>query len=102
MPASPTVEPDALIAELIRAKADITLSLRRVLGGFVERMGGPEKLGSHLADLATNPEVSYSAQAAIMTNMAKLMGLYGEDEEDCNELTGDAQIDAYERQLQKT
>jgi putative alpha-1,2-mannosidase len=83
--------PEHVIADLADAKADITLSLHRVLTGFMERMGGPEKFGHALADIMKDENVTVASRVSLANNMAKLMGEYGENEND-HALIDDEQI----------
>lgn len=85
---------EELIDEVVKANLDISISLQRVLKGFIQEMRGPEHFGEELAKLAKDDTVSISSRVSIMNNMSKLMGQYSGKSND-DELEDEEQLQAF-------
>jgi hypothetical protein len=82
-------QPQTLIEEVAKAGADMTLSLRRVLDGFIKQKGGPEALGRELALMTEDDDINPSSQVSIYNNMLKLLSQLGGGEQNDDLLTPD-------------
>ena len=88
-----------LIADVSAAEGDINLNLRRVLQGFIAESGGPEKWGRALAKITQDPDVAVSSRVSLANNLLKLVGAYGQETQDDDDLLSTDQIKARLRTL---
>ena len=89
--------PETLMEEVAKAQLDISVSLQRVLAGYIKEMNGPEKFGEELAKLSRDDELNASARVSIMNNITKLMGQYANKAND-NDLEDKEQLQAILKQ----
>ena len=88
---------EALVHELADAKAENTLSLRMVLRGFISQVGGPEAFGRELGKIMQDEEVAINSRVALGTNIAKLLDLHGEGDDDEELLTREQILTRYKQ-----
>ncbi len=75
--------------------SDLALSMRQVLVGALTEMGGPTEFGREVVRLFKSPETSAASKAAIAANLMKMLGLYG-NEDDNDELADDEMLDRWQ------
>jgi hypothetical protein len=97
----PKPDPEVVVAELVAAKGQFSLSLHRILMGGVQEFGGPEELGKWLVKLMKDDEVPIPSRVSLANNFTRLIAsTTTDDEEDDNELFNAEQIKARLNQLQ--
>jgi len=75
--------------------ADLSLSMRQVLVGALTEMGGPTEFGREIVRLFKSHETSAASKAAIAANLMKMLGIYG-NEDDNDDLTPDSMLERWE------
>jgi hypothetical protein len=75
----------------------LDLSVKRMLGGALSEIGGPEELGRQMARLGmekidgSENTAPINVRSASLTTIAKLLGVYGEDNpEDSDDISDEA------------
>lgn len=89
---------EVAISQLADAKGEITLSLQRVLRGCIAEIGGEEAMGVVLGQIIKDEEVAVASKVNLLNNLMKLMGQYGESDND-SDLLDEEQIQARLRML---
>jgi hypothetical protein len=82
---------EQIVAQLADAKGEVTLSLQRVLRGFVAEVNGEEAMGKILGQIVMDDDVPVASKINLMNNVLKLMGQYGEADNQ-SELLNDEQV----------
>jgi hypothetical protein len=76
------------------AAADLALSLRAVLEGFIVGVEGANNFGRDMALLFKSEQTSAAAKVALGNNMMKMLGDFGKEEDDG--LVPEAMVDRWE------
>ena len=96
---------EAGVIQAMRQQAEtqnrITLSLSKVMYGFVDEYGGEERFGHELAKLSKSEEVNIASRVSLMNNFTRLLAATAQPDEDNDELFSEEQIRAQIRQLEK-
>ncbi len=88
------------VGKVLTAAADVettdfSMSMRSVLMGFINRVGGPVKFGEMQAHLFMSEQTSAASKIQTANNIMKMMAEYGEDDD--KGLVDDGMVERWEQ-----
>lgn len=78
----PSFSAEEIVKQLADAGEDFSLSLRDVLNGAMDELGGAKQFGELLGRLMKDEEVPINSRVSLINNYLKLMGQFSEKKND--------------------
>ena len=74
--------PENLIKAVADCDGDITLSIRQVLAGYFEEMGGPREFGREMGKMTKDSDMSPNVRASVANSFVRVLSQFGDGDEE--------------------